>query len=432
MKKKQIIALSLAAILGISALAGCSSSNSGGDGDGGSEAKTTSINVVSAYGGDDGNRKNFEDAIADYEKATGNTVKESSSNANEEWKASVHADFEVGSEPDVLFFFNGVDSNPLIEKEQVVSIDEIREEYPDYASNMKDEMMGASPLDGKNYSVPVNGFWEALFCNKTVLEAAGVEVPTQGYTWEAFLADCEKIKEAGYTPIAVSFHEVPHYWFEYSILNNGGSENHLTPPKSADDTEAQAWMEGLEDMKELYELGYLPQNALSAGDAETFQLMAEDKAAFALDGSWKCGWFAENADPENFFVALPPTKEARESGEIIGGISMGYYITRKAWDDEEKRDACVKFVEAMTTDEVVSKFSASGNVTALKDGAIADPDADALVQTVYEMNKNVTGITGAVQDVITGEQKTDMFGNIKLVCDGAMTAKEAIESMLSK
>lgn len=425
MKKKQVLAMVMAAALAVTGLVGCGSSDSG-DGSG------VSINVVSSYGADDGNRENFESAIDEYEAESGNTVKESSSNANEEWKASVLADFEVGSEPDVLFYYNGVDSNPLIENDQVVSIDEIREEYPDYASNMQEDLMGASPVDGKNYSVPVNGYWEALFCNKTVLEAAGVEVPTEGYTWDQFLADCETIKQAGYTPIAVSFHEVPHYWFEYCVLNNGGMEDHLTIPESVDDAQGQEWVAGLEDMKELYEKGYLPDNALSAGDAETFQLMADDKAAFALDGSWKCGWFETNADPENFFVVLPPAKDARESTEIIGGISMGYYITRKAWEDESKRDACVEFVEHMTSDEVVSKFSSDGNVTALKNGVTPDESQNGLIQTVYEMNNYVTGITGAVQDSISSEQKTDLFGNIKLICNGTMTSTEAVESMLTK
>lgn len=425
-RKKRLTAMCLAVIMAAAAMTGCKSGEDSGKG------KGTTLNVVSAFGTEDGNRKNFEEALANYEKETGNKVKESSSNANETWKASVQADFEVGSEPDVLCFFNGVDSNPLIEQDKVVSIDEIRKEYPDYGKNMKEEMMGASPVDGKNYSVPVNGFWEALFCNKTVLEEAGVEVPTEGYTWDAFLADCEKIKKAGYTPIAVSFHEVPHYWFEYTVLNNGGMAEHLTPPANTSDKQAQAWIKGLGDMKDLYERGYLPQNVLTAGDAETFQLIADDKAAFALDGSWKCGWFAENADPENFFTALPPTKEARASGEIIGGISMGYYITRKAWEDEGKREASVKLVESLTSDEVISKFSSSGNVTALTKGAAENPDADALVQTVFSMNKNVSGVVGAVQDTLSSEQKTDFFGNIKLVCDGTMTPEEAIESMLTK
>ncbi len=449
MSKKRFILLVLTLTLNVFMLVGCGGKDNKEDNTSNTAATATpdnsgasdtdadakdpvTIKVVSSYGADDGNRKNFEDGIKGYEESTGNKVTESASNANEEWKASVQADFQVGAEPDVLFFFNGVDSNPLVEAGAVVSIEEIRKEYPDYAANMKDDMMGASPIDGKNYSVPVNGFWEAMFCNKTVLDAAGVTVPTDGYTWDQFLADCEKIKQAGYTPIAVSFHEVPHYWFEYTVLNNGGFANHLNVPASVEDAAAKDWINGLNDMKELYDKGYLPENALSAGDAETFQLMADDKAAFALDGSWKCGWFADNADPANFFVTLPPTKEARKATELIGGISMGYYITTKAWEDESKREACVKFVEYMTSDDMVSKFSSAGNVTALKNGVTPDANANDLIKSVADMNGKVSGVIGAVQDTISGEQKTDIFGNVKLICDGSMTPEDALTSMLGK
>ncbi len=442
MNKKKVVLLMLTLVLSAFMMVGCGGKNKDEVKDNADQSQTAdtgadvkdsvTIKVVSSYGADDGNRVNYEDGIKGYEDSTGNKVIESSSNANEEWKASVHADFEVGAEPDVLFFFNGVDSNPLVEANEVVSIDEIRAVYPEYASNMKDDMLGASPVDGKNYSVPVNGFWEAMFCNKTVLDASGVTVPAEGYTWDQFLSDCGKIKAAGYTPIAVSFHEVPHYWFEYTVFNNGGLANHLKVPASLEDTAAKSWISGFNNMKELYDNGYLPDNALSAGDAETFQLMADDKAAFAIDGSWKCGWFADNADPANFFVTLPPTKEARKSTEIIGGISMGYFITRQAWEDETKRDACVKFVESMTSDETVSKFSSAGNVTALKNGVTPDADANDLIKSVADMNSKVTAVVGAVQDTISGEQKTDLFGNVKLICDGSMSPEDALTSMLSK
>ena len=65
-------------------------------------------------------------------------------------------------------------------------------------------MLGASPVDGKNYSVPVNGYWEGLFVNKDVLKEAGVEAPTADTTWDEFMTMCETIKKAGYTPIAAS------------------------------------------------------------------------------------------------------------------------------------------------------------------------------------------------------------------------------------
>ncbi len=93
------------------------------------------------------------------------------------FKTRVITYFETGSEPDVLFFFNGADANSFIEAGKVVSIDEIRKEYPDYAGNMNDDLITASLVDGKKYAVPVNGFWEAMFVNTEVLDAAGVSMP---------------------------------------------------------------------------------------------------------------------------------------------------------------------------------------------------------------------------------------------------------------
>ncbi|HPB39472.1 MAG TPA: ABC transporter substrate-binding protein [Flexilinea sp.] len=389
------------------------------------------ITVVTSYGGDDGNRGNYEAAVKMYEEQTGNKVNDESGTSNEEWKAKIMTDFETGAEPDVLFFFNGVDSNPFVKAGKVVSIDEIREVYPDYASNMKDSMLGASPVDGKNYSVPVNGYWEGLFVNKKVLDEAGVAVPGADYTWEQFLNDCEKIKTAGFTCVAVSLQEVPHYWFEYTVFNHGSVANHLDIPKTADDAVAQKWAAGLEDIKVLYEKGYLPANTLTATDAETFQLMADHKAAFAIDGSWKIGWFQSNADDiNNFTVTYVPAQGDRAATDIIGGLSMGYYITRKAWNDPEKQKACVDFVGMMTSDDVVSTFGATA-VTALKKGTTPPQDADALVTAALAMTKGATGISPAVQDLLTGEARADLFANVKNVVTGKITATDAIASMIS-
>ena len=142
---------------------------------GAEESAPVTLNVTTTFAGEDTNAQNYQDAIAAWQDETGNKINDASGSSSETFKARVISDFEMGSEPDVLFYFNGVDSNPFVEAEKVVSIDEIRQTYPDYATNMKDGMMGASPVDGKNYSVPVNGYWEGLFVNKAVCEAAGVE-----------------------------------------------------------------------------------------------------------------------------------------------------------------------------------------------------------------------------------------------------------------
>ena len=64
-----------------------------------------------------------------------------------------------------------------------------------------------------------------MFVNKTVLADCGIEVPGPDYSWDQFLADCQTIKDNGYTPIACSLVEVPHYWFEFLVMNNGTVEN---------------------------------------------------------------------------------------------------------------------------------------------------------------------------------------------------------------
>ena len=394
-------------------------------------ADGVTINVTTTYAGEDSNAQNFKDAVAEWEEQTGNKVEDSSATSDETFKSRIITDFEAGSEPDVLFFFNGVDSNQFVEQGKVVSVDEIREEYPDYASNMKDDLLGASPVDGVNYSVPVNGYWEGMFVNKEVLEAAGVEVPTEETTWDEFLADCEKIKEAGYTPIAASLQEIPHYWFEYAIYNFQDPATHNTLPETADDEYGKAWVDGLNDIKALYEAGYFPENTLTSTDAETFQLFTSDKAAFLIDGSWKIGGIAEAVDDiENFTVVHIPGKCNRKTTDEIGGLSMGYYVTRKAWEDAEKKDAAVSFVSYMTSDDVVSRF-AGVSATALKNGAEPDTsEFNSLQVDALSYTASFTGISPAVQDNLSAAAREPIFNDMASIVNGDVAAEDAVAAVL--
>ena len=292
-------------------------------------------------------------------------------------------------------------------------------------------MLGTSPVDGKNYSVPVNGYWEGLFVNKEVLANAGVEVPTKDTTWEDFMTMCQTIKDAGYTPIAVSLQEVPHYWFEFTIYNQLDVATHNTAPGAADDTYGKAWAAGLNDIKDLYEKGFLPENTLTATDAETVQMFTSDKAAFLIDGSWKVGGIEEAVDDiDNFTVTHVPGKGNRKTTDTIGGLSMGYYITKKAWDDEAKRDAAVDFVMHMTSDEMVSKFSGTA-ATALKNGTTLDESTlSALGKAAVTFCSELTGIAPAVQDNLSNDVRTPIFGEMASIVKGEKKAEEAVQQVL--
>ena len=126
---KKMIGLLLAALM---LLCGCARREQA------PQTEPVTLRVVTSFGSEDGNRRNFEAAVAAYEASTGNLVSDGSDVSSEEWKARVLTDFETGSEPDVLFFFTNADAEPFVRAGKVVPLDEIRAEYPNYAKNMDD------------------------------------------------------------------------------------------------------------------------------------------------------------------------------------------------------------------------------------------------------------------------------------------------------
>lgn len=448
--KKRIICLALAALFCLT-LASCATSspsaNPGGSNNSpvgnnnspaGNEnpAAKVEITVVSSYGGDDGNRANYEAAVAEYEAATGNTVINDATSSDETWKARVRTDFETGAEPDVLFFFAGADADAFVLADKVVPIEEIRTVYSDYGSNMKDDILNttlASPANGKAYVLPMNGYWETMFYNSEILADNGVTLPK---TWDEFLAACETLKTAGITPIAMSVSEVPHYWWEFALMNNAGMENHMVAPKEKGDDAYNAYVQTLKDIKDLYDKGYFPENALTILHAEADMLFSEKKAAFFADGSWAVNSILEHCeaagtDPDQVKFMGTPTKDAskRPANSYVSGISMGFYITRKAWDDPDKREAAVKFVQHLTSDEIVSKFAGFSS-TATKNPVVM-ADAKPIQQNAIDFIASGEGFVPAAQDTWNADAKGDLFKNVQFVCAGEMTPEEAVDSFLA-
>lgn len=437
--KKRIIAAMLAGAM-VLTMTACG--GQGGDsGDTGSSAEDGSVELVvtTTFAGEDTNAQNYKDAVKAWEDETGNTVVDTSATSDETFKTRVVTDFETGSEPDVLFFFNGADSNSFIEAGKVVSIDDIRAEYPEYAENMNDDLITASLVDNKKYAVPVNGYWEAMFFNTEILKEAGVDKPGADYTMDQFKEDCEKIKKAGYAPIAAALGNIPHYWWEFAIFNNQSPDTHLEIPENTDDANGKAWVAGMNDIKELYEAGYFPENTLSATDDETFAMFTEGKAAFLIDGSWKVGGIvgACQSDPEDpstldadkldkFDVTYVPGKGDRKASDLVGGLSSGYYITKKAWDDPAKQAAAVNFVEYMTSDSVVPVF-AQHTASALKEAPEVDETQfNALQVKAMDMMTGVTSLTGAVQDLFMGDCRVSTFDGMPEIVTGKVKAEEAV------
>ena len=124
-----------------------------------------------------------------------------------------------------------------------------------------------------------------------------------------------------------------------------------------------------------------------------------------------------------------PAKGLRRATDTIGGISTGFFITRRAWEDPEKREAAVAFVSRLTSDEVVASFVTT-ELTALK-SPVSNDRLDPLQQSAAEALKGATALVGAVQDTISSEARSSLFANIQYVVTGKMTAREAVATAMA-
>ena len=408
------------------------------------ENSTVSLEVVTGYTGRLTNTVNFNDACLEWSQLTGYQVLNHSAVYDEALKEKILRDFETYSEPDVLYFFVGADANPFIEAGKVISIAEIREFYPDYAANMDDERIPISQVDGKAYAVPVNGFWEALYVNTEILKEAGVAIPRTNYTWEQFLVDCEAIRLAGYTPIAAALGHIPHYWWEYMIFNQSAWGTHLEIPNHVSSRQGMVWMRGMREIQFLYDAGYFPAETLTMIDEESFQMFVRGQAAFLLDGSWRLDHITSaflevpgdttTLDEEalnKFDVTFVPTMGNRRATDLIGGLSMGYYISKKAWNNPEKRDAAIHFIMYMTSTEVVHRF-AQHTATALIDepDISASAEFNSLQTKAMQMVSQVTTYTEAVQDTFQGKCREPIFEGLADILVGDTDIISAIGASL--
>lgn len=304
-------------------------------------AEGVTLKTVSIFAGSDAAAGEYEALLAAWQEKTGNKVEDFSDTSDETWKNNVLNDFAAGNEADVLFFFAKTsDSKPILEK--VVPIEEINAAYPSLGLVVDNRL---AEEDGNVYAIPVRAFWEALFVNVDLFEQYNVELPTDWAKLETAIA---KFNEVGIVPISVSFSDVPHYVAEIAILACSTPEEHQARPETMEQVPA-SWVEGTNLVKRLYDIGAFPKDVNATTEMITSQMFIEKRAAMQLDGSWFANGIPEASWDTTKVIPFPTFTDDADPTAILGGISMGFYLSRQAWEDPARRDAAVDLLAYLTS-----------------------------------------------------------------------------------
>jgi multiple sugar transport system substrate-binding protein len=214
---------------------------------------------------------------------------------------------QQGNAPDVLIVDNPVVST-LAEAGALATTADTKIETSAFLPNL----IAAGQSGGKTYGVPIGANTLALYYNKKILDAAGVD-PSTITTWDALTAALAKVKAAGDTGITFSaigteegsFQFLPWFW---------GSGANLTKLDSSQGVAAvNLWTSWLK-------AGYAPNSVIQDTQTTSWQEFAAGKTAFAENGTWQLG-NAKSAGFEYGIIPIPSqaggTAPAPTGGEFV-------------------------------------------------------------------------------------------------------------------
>lgn len=226
--------------------------------------------------------------------------------------------------------------------------------------------------DGTQWGVP---FQMQANCigvyNEAIFEECGVDGWPE--TWTELLDACEKIKAAGYTPIAMgnkdqwlaesavfntyAYKYIDQAWFD-SLANNEGA-------KFTDEAFVRA-LAGFQDIAQ-----YFNEDMNSINQDEMFALYYNKQAAMFFDGAWSIGTMISNC-PEDVLssthVGLMPAVEGEKGTkyDTASGAGWNYMIGSNLEGDD--LTACLAFLKVVTTGDYAND--------ALQQGFISSGKAD--------------------------------------------------------
>ena len=379
---------------------------------GAARAEGLTLWTVSSFAGADAaSAMAYVELLQQYEARTGNTVVDSSATSDETWKTGVLSDFAAGNEPDVLFFFAAsADSAPILNR--VVPIDEINAAYPELHLEENPVLREA---DGRVYAIPVRPYWEGLFVNVDLFEQYGLALPD---TWENLEAAILRFRQEGIVPISVSLSDIPHYLAECAVLASGSPEDYMARPRTMAEAPA-SFFEGMRLIRRLAELGAFASNVSATNEAAASQLFRDKQAAMQIDGSWFANTLPESSMDTTIVMPFPVCSDQADPTAYIGGVSMGFYLTRRAWEDPRRRDAAVALLAYLTKED--SRRSLAGEQL-----------SGRLLSSVEALTAPGNRMLSPLQDAMNKEAREKwLLGCIAPIAEGSMTAEECWERVMA-
>jgi raffinose/stachyose/melibiose transport system substrate-binding protein len=436
LRKSLLLMLAFVMVLGL-ALVGCSggseptSETTEPSGGGDSEPTTTTepkkeepveLRIVTMFGGTDPSTQVLNEQLEAFKDANPHVtiINESQTSTDGTFRTKVNTDFASGNEPDVTFFFTDSDAEKIISQGLVVPMDEILAADQAWADGFSEAALDqVREADGNIYAIPTTGYYEGLIANKTLFDEYGLDLPTD---WEKFEKAISTFSDNGIDPLAASLEE-SYYLIEHYILAAGGQEGNTA---GLSDGVHDSWVKGLNAIKTHYDMGAFPKDALTIDDLIARDLVDQEFAAMMINGSWAVGGLSPETQETSVVLPMPIMPGGKGTyGDLVAGFGSGYYLSKKAYEDDKKKDIAIELIKYLTSKESIGAHAqANGGVPAAK---VEVEGLSAAALSGHKMLGEATSLSFPIDSQISAEAFTHIRTNIPLIATGEKTAEQVLK-----
>jgi len=213
--------------------------------------------------------------------------------------------------------------------------------FPDY-------LVEAYQYNGDTYGIPKDIDTIALFYNKDLFDAAGVEYPNADWTWDDLYNAAAALTTEDVWGFGHQLWGQPDWW-NFVYQNNGQL---LSEDKTRVVLDDPAACGALEYLYSFVEAGYAPDGSVLATSDPEMQLFPGGKLAMFPDGSWMVSEFA-NLD---FNVGIAPLPMGITRATNVHGLG------NVVWAGTQYPDEAWEFVKFLGSDTAMQIQAETGVV----------------------------------------------------------------------
>jgi len=222
-------------------------------------------------------------------------------------------------------------------------------------SSVESNLLGAGEFQGKTYGVPIGANTLALYYNKSILKAAGVD-PTTITNWATLTAALAKVKAVGKTGITFSAIGTEEGSFQFEPWFWGAGANLTNLSSSQAVAALNLWTTWIKD-------GYAPNSVLNDTQPDNWNEFAAGNTAFSENGTWELAAAEKASFP--YGIINIPAQNGGAAPTPTGGefVTVPIQSNTSRYATSEKIVSCLtSATNAYTTDTTLSYIGASSAV----------------------------------------------------------------------